>query len=103
MEHLIEYKDTNTFKITITSDKQMRIKIPTNFKNKFEEEEWINKCNFIFKQLKEIEIKLTLRFKTKDINIDYAEFEFDKETKIIVNLNKEEILYKTKELKWKEN
>ena len=97
MEHIIEYKDSNTFKITITSDKQMRIKIPTNFKNKFEEEEWINKCNFIFKQLKEIEIKLTLRFKTKDVNIENAEFEFDKETKIIVNLNKEEILYKPKE------
>ena len=96
MFNVIEYKDTNTFKITITSDKQMRIKIPKNLKNKFEEE-WINKCNFIYKQLKEIEIKSTLRFKTKDINIDYAEFEFDKETKIIVNLNKEEILYKPKE------
>jgi hypothetical protein len=56
----------NKFKITITSDEKMRIKLPQSYKNTPEEVVWINICKEIFSKIieKKLQPVQTLRGKS---------------------------------------
>jgi hypothetical protein len=56
----------NKFKITITSDEKMRIKLPQSYQNTLEGDLWIKICKDVFNQIieKKLQSKLTLRGKS---------------------------------------
>jgi hypothetical protein len=62
----------NKFKITITSDEKLRIKIPESYKNTPEGDLWIKICKDIFTQLieKKLEPVQTLRGKATLNNVE---------------------------------
>jgi hypothetical protein len=64
------------FKITITSDEKLRIKIPESYKNTPEGDLWIKICKDIFTQLieKDIQPVQTLRGKATLDNVHFHNF-----------------------------
>lgn len=57
----IEHKGTTKFKYTITTDNQVRIKIPDRFVGSIFEQDWIEVCNEMTDVLSLIPRKTTLR------------------------------------------
>lgn len=54
-------KSPKTFRITITTDKQIRIKIPQKYKNTQEEFKWKKRCLTILYALKDTKLPMTYR------------------------------------------
>jgi hypothetical protein len=67
MENEISYTLGQNFKITITTDNQLRLKIPEDFKETTVSIAWIEMCHKILKQLKSKELcsEFTLRGKSR--------------------------------------
>lgn len=61
----VKYSTGTKFKVTITADAKLRVKIPRNTDSN-EERDWIDRCKRIAKQFKRHPFHLTLRGEVRD-------------------------------------
>jgi hypothetical protein len=101
----------NKFKITVTSDENLRIKLPESYKNTSEGDLWVKICKDILIQIteKSLQSELTLRGKTSLSNAGYfynftltaehshSEFRRTKEIHCIINEKNEVSIEKYKD------